>query len=331
MRYRWISLLFVVSGLGIFLRTASGVDMAGMREAIFGVSAVLPMIVVLGALWHVFRTLAWSQSPELGSVVSFGKLFRIRLIGEAVGFLTVRGVCGDPLKIWLLSGMVRARDATASIIRERIAYFVVTIGAMAGGAAIVSWTLTLPAVWETLYHAMASAMLPLVLVILGLLGRPNWLIDVMARLDCRLVRFPRSHTLWRACMDFVQQIVAPACWRRSIIKLGLSETVCFGCGLAETWMVIWASGAGNSVTRALAIEICTRMSNLVFAFVPGNVGTLEASAVMVAAGLGLPASTGATLALMQRFRALLWTGIGLMLYPSWAKDFDRNHATVESS
>jgi len=50
----------------------------------------------------------------------------VRLAAEAFSYLTLRGIAGEPLKVVLLGDAIDARQATAAVALERIAYLIVT-------------------------------------------------------------------------------------------------------------------------------------------------------------------------------------------------------------
>ena len=50
----------------------------------------------------------------------------MRLAAEAFSYLTLRGIAGEPLKVVLLGDRVDAREATAAVALERIAYLIGT-------------------------------------------------------------------------------------------------------------------------------------------------------------------------------------------------------------
>jgi hypothetical protein len=70
------------------------------------------------------------------------------------------------------------------------------------------------------------------------------------------------------------------------------------------------------VIQGLAVETFARVGSVASAAIPANIGALEASNASVVAMLGL--TGGGSLALTRRIRALLWAGLGLVLYPRMA-------------
>ena len=101
--------------------------------------------------------------------------------------------------------------------------------------------------------------------------------------------------------------------RRRLIILTVLPIVCYGLMAFEVWLVLWAVGQPIGVMATLAIETFARVGSVASAFIPANIGALEASNAAPVAMLGL--GGGGALALSRRVRAMLWATLGLILYP----------------
>ena len=82
----------------------------------------------------------------------------------------------------------------------------------------------------------------------------------------------------------------------------------------EAWVILRASGTPVSQIGALTVETFSRVASFASAFIPANLGALEASSLAAVAAIGV-AGGGAALALARRLRGLFWAGIGLAIYP----------------
>ena len=231
-------------------------------------------------------------------------------------FFTVRGVAGEPLKVLLLYDRVAPEVATAAVALERLTFAVIGT-AVAGVVSLVAITrLPMPGGWNTMFALLAVGAL-LVLLVLAYMTRRRsdyyleHFVELLDRLTgkrlerVRVVRFilDVEHVL----LDLIRGD------RRRLLTLVALAVVCYGVMTLEVWLVFRAIGLPISITESLAIETVARLASVAFAFVPGNIGTLEASNVVMANVLELPG--GGSLALARRIRALLWAGLGLALYP----------------
>jgi phosphatidylglycerophosphate synthase len=82
----------------------------------------------------------------------------------------------------------------------------------------------------------------------------------------------------------------------------------------EAWVILRASGTPISAIGALTVETFSRVASFASAFIPANLGALEASSLAAVAAIGASGG-GAALALARRLRGLFWAGIGLAIYP----------------
>jgi uncharacterized membrane protein YbhN (UPF0104 family) len=96
-------------------------------------------------------------------------------------------------------------------------------------------------------------------------------------------------------------------WRSFALQL---TGHCFA--VMEVYAVLWLLGAEPSLLLAFLIEALTKVVNIAGSFVPANVGTYEGGNMFILTVFGLPGSTGLTLAVIRRLRALFWSALGLL-------------------
>ena len=311
-----VSIGAALVGVVLFLVTLYYIDLDETVASASRLGGALPVVLLPGAAWHLLRTWGWSIAFPEAARPAFTRLFRVRLAADAVGFFTVRGVAGEPLKVLLLYDRVAPEIATAAIALERLTFAVIGT-AVAGVVSLLAITrLAMPGGWDTIFALLVVGAV-LLLALLGYLTRRRddyyleRFVELLDRLTgkrlerVRVVRFilDVEHVL----LDLVRGD------RRRLVTLVVLAVVCYGIMTLEVWLVFWAIGQPITVTQALAIETVARLASVAFAFVPGNIGTLEASNVVLANELDL--SGAGSLALARRVRALLWAGLGLLLYP----------------
>ena len=90
--------------------------------------------------------------------------------------------------------------------------------------------------------------------------------------------------------------------------------VAYASMAAEAWIILYAAGVPVSFTGALAVETFSRVASFASAFIPANLGALEASSLAAVTAVGA-VGAGAPLALARRLRGLFWAGVGLAIYP----------------
>jgi uncharacterized membrane protein YbhN (UPF0104 family) len=176
--------------------------------------------------------------------------------------------------------------------------------------------LPMPGGWDAVF-TLVSVGAVLLLGALAQIARRrtgDYLGRFVARIGALTGRHLESSRVIRFILD-VEDIVLDLLRgsRRRLIILTVLPIVCYGLMALEVWLVLWAVGQPIGITAALAIETFARVSSVASAFIPANIGALEASNAAPVAMLGL--GGGGALALSRRVRATIWAVLGLILYP----------------
>jgi uncharacterized protein (TIRG00374 family) len=311
-----VSVAAVVIGILLFIVTLYYIDFDETVESAKRLGFSLPAILVPGTLWHLLRTWGWAIAFPEEARPAFTRLFRVRLAADAIGFFTVRGLAGDPLKVLLLYDRVTPEVTTASVALERLAFAVISI-VMAG---LISFfavrRLAMPGAWDTLFTLTSmGAVITLGILVLVARRRTG---DYLGRLVTGLDRVTGRHLEASRVVKFILDVedVLLALLRgdrRRLVILTALPVVCYFLMAFEVWLVLWAVGEPIGIMPALMIETFARLGSIASAAIPGNLGALEASNAAPVAMLGL--GGGGALALARRIRSLLWAGLGLALYP----------------
>ncbi len=306
----------VVVGIVLFALTLAYIDREETLAAASRLGLALPVILLPGTAWHLLRTWGWAVAFPDEARPPFTRLFRVRLAADAIGFFTVRGLAGEPLKVLLLYDRVAPEITTAAIALERLAFavFGIVIAALISFAAVTQ--LSLPGAWNTVFTLLIVGAV-ILLAIVGVMARRHTqdylgrLVNVVDRLIGRRLEASR---VVRFILD-VEEVLLKLLRgdRRRLVILTVLACVGYLLMAVEVWLVFWAIGMPIGITEGLAVETFARLASVASAAVPGNIGTLEASNAAVVAALGL--GGGGALALARRIRALLWAAAGLALYP----------------
>jgi len=311
-----VSVAAAVIGVVFFLFTLYYIDFdeTVQRASLLGLA--LPVVLLPGTIWHLLRTWGWAVAFPDTARPAFTRLFRVRLAADAIGFFTVRGIAGEPLRVLLLYERVVPEITTAAVALERLAFAVMgtTIAGIISLVAIQR--LTMPGGWELMFALVAMAAVGM-LATLALVARRRseyyleTFVNVLDRLTHRRLE---RHRVVRFVLD-VEHVLLDLLRgdRRRLVILTVLPIVCYLLMASEVWLVFWAIEQPISITESLTVETFSRLASIASAMVPGNIGTLEASNVAVVNALGL--AGGGSLALARRIRALLWAALGLLLYP----------------
>jgi phosphatidylglycerophosphate synthase len=346
-------------GVSLFAVTLYYINLGTAIGTIEDLGLALPLALLFSGLWHLVRTWAWAwcfadrgvtrdtekhgrtratekhgltrATEEHGLTrkwgnpgpVSFARLARVRLAAEAFSYLTLRGIAGEPLKVVLLADTVDARQATAAVALERIAYVIVTTWIVGAGSLLAIIGLPLSHTWFRVFRAfaMASGVVAL-FTALVIAGRGTYLQSSIVRFDRWLgTSFARGRIM-RFVAAVERQMLELLRGNPTRLAVLLIATVAaYGCMALEAWVILRAAGATISLNGALAVETFSRVASFASAFIPANLGALEASSLAAVAAVGA-VSGGAALALARRLRGLFWAAVGLAIYPRHAKGSD---------
>jgi hypothetical protein len=311
-----VSLVAVSIGAVLFLVTLRYVNLADTIDDVVRLGFAFPAILVPGCVWHVLRTWGWWIAFPERARPQFTRLFRVRLAADAISFFTVRGLTGEPLKVVLLYDRVPPAVTAAAIAVERIAFAVMAIIISGLVSYFAVRRLAMPGGWSAVFTLLSVGAV-LLLLVLGVIVRRrtgDYLGRLVTRLETMTGRHLESSRIIRFILD-VEDVVLDILRgnRRRLIVLTVLPVICYGLMAFEVWLVLWAVGEPIGVTAALAIETFARLGSVASAFIPANIGALEASNAAPVAMLGL--GGGGALALLRRVRAMLWAVLGLLVYP----------------
>jgi uncharacterized protein (TIRG00374 family) len=303
-------------GIVFFVLTLYYIDLEETAASAGRLGVALPVVLLPSVCWHILRTWGWAVAFPDESRPPFSRLFRVRLAADAVGFFTIRGLTGEPLKVLLLYDRIAPEITSAAVALERLAFAVIGLFLAALISLLAIARLSMPAAWDTMFILLIAGA-AIVLMVLALLVRRrpgDYQGHLVTTADRALGRRPETSRAVRFLLD-VEQILLQLVRgnRRRLVTLTLLSCVCYLLMTLEVWLVLRAVGEPIGVTEALAVETFARLASVASAAVPANIGTLEASNASVVAALGL--GGGGTLALFRRIRTLLWAAAGLALYP----------------
>ena len=315
-RSRLVSLGAFAVGAVLFLATLYYIDFHLVASMGPRLLAAVALSLVASGIWHLARTWAWSWCFPRPFAIPFLRLARIRLAAEAFSYLTLRGIAGEPLKVVLLAHDVDPRTATAAVALERIGYMVGTTLIVGVGSIVAMATQPLSHTWFRVFRAFAiAAGILTVLTGIVLAGRGTYLIALIERIDNAFgtsLAVGRIGRFVGAVERQLLELIRGNPLRLAV--LALATVIAYAAMAAEAWLIMTAAGVPVSFAGAMAVETFSRVASFASAFIPANLGALEASSLAAVTAIGA-ASAGAPLALARRLRGLFWAGVGLAIYP----------------
>ncbi len=313
-----ISVRFLAALLGLGLlgflvfRSGPGLVWKELQTVGWG----LAVIIILGGFSQLVKAWAWRQAFTCDiSGLSWSRSIGTQLASDAMGQLGVAGkLLGEGIRISFLGPTVPlANGISASAIDGALHSFTAAILTVLGVTATLV-VAPLFGVWRV-YGLVVSSVLITVMVLAGVAVASRW--PLAGNAARAIGRLPFLHN-WISSkqliidsaennlLDFHHQ--APASFWAS---LGLNA-LWHALAVLEVFIVLRFMGARIAPVGAFVVEGMTKVINLVGALNPGNFGTYEAGNMLIAKMFGITGTTGLTLALCRRVRAVFWAGVGAM-------------------
>lgn len=304
-------------GAGLLAGIVAWIGPAALWRQIVALRWVLPVLIGLGAIKHVLRTLAWHAALEAeGTRVRLSDLLRVRIAAQGTAHLSgLDLLVSEPLKPWLLREVASVERTLPSTLLEASTYWVTSLLVTTVGT-LVALTLLVDT-----HMVDIRATLTIVIVSLAIFG--GVFVLVFARtprlpaLALVVARRTPNRPKWSALLAKAGEIEAEMRsfrLRHPATVIGLLgfnllvQVVMF----TEVWLVLSASGVAADFSRLVMIEAASRLVKMMSFYVPGRAGADEAGAAGSFALLGLNPAAGVALALARRVQALTWAVAGLL-------------------
>jgi len=320
-----LQVLFVLLGCALLWLAAREVDAAALwqRVVAFGAAGML-IVVGVYAVEFALDTVAWQLTlggPRRGWRW-FGRLYAVRMAGEAVNSVTpLAGLGGEPVKALMLRRHhgVGLGESASSLVAARtvnmvalVVFLAVALVLMAGEPRLAPSYRWVAAVG---FVALAAATAALFLV-----QRFEWS-SAFAR---RVARWPGGAPLvgWLDRLEaFDRRLVSFYVEHRA--KFAVAVALALGnwvVGAIGVWVSLALLGTAVTAREAWMIEAVTQLVRAGTFFIPANLGAQEGAFVVVCSALTGRPDAGFAVALVRRFRDLLWIGGGLGLGAMYRSD-----------
>jgi len=276
---------------------------------------LIPLILMEGIV-DVLHAVAWRYCLS-GSARSlpFTRVFRIRMAGFAINFLTpTAALGGEVTKGALLSQDHQGVDAVSGVLIGKLSFAAAQLLFVSCGALLVVSRIQLPrALWIAMVVSSGLLALGLIGFYLvqkyGKLGSlVRWLVErnvggkFLGRLegeisgvDGALQTFYRQHP-WSLLVSVFWHLAG------------------FAVGILQTWFFLHLLARDGSLPVAAAIWILGTWFDLLTFAMPSDIGVQEGTRVIAFKALGFDLITGMTYGVVLRLQQIFWAVFGLLNY-----------------
>jgi Lysylphosphatidylglycerol synthase TM region len=319
-KVRWREQMFrlaaVLLGIALLVTLICRTGASTVVEQVKTVGWGLGLIIALGGIAHLTRSLAW-RFTFLCDIrdVSFARTFALRLVSETIGSFGLPGqVVGETARVYFLGSALPVANSISSVTLDRGIYIITAALLSVTGVLTALLLFPLSGTWQLCAFLFASALVAS-LVMIGVAIQKRWpVLSGAARWIGRLPWFKNRLEGKQSVIDSAEsdlfsfhQIAPRAFWASLILNLA-----CHAMAVLEVYLLLYFMGARTGLLGALVIEAFTKLINVVGALNPGNFGTYEAGNMMLARLLGIAGAPGLTLGLCRRVRSIFWKAMGFV-------------------
>lgn len=306
---------FLIAGAIILIIIVRRIGIDAIVNNILAIGWRILPILLIGAVWYVLYTFAWQQFlKRLTNKISFWRLFRIKISGEAVNTLTPANFLGgDPLRIHLLKKDFQTIEGAASVVVDRTLHSIATLSIIFFGIVVSFVTFEgLPA--NIKYGVPIVVLIAISFMAFILIHQHKGLFGLFMSICKRTgIKKTFSDNTIEKFEELDSHIIDFYKTNRKGFWIALTSHI---SGRLLGIIEIYAIGrcASDEFTLFAAVVLCALapMINAVFTFVPGALGVLEGAYSGALYLLHMDPSIGITIQITKRLRAALWILLGLI-------------------
>jgi uncharacterized membrane protein YbhN (UPF0104 family) len=276
---------------------------------------LIPLMLGEGVA-EMIHTLGWREclSGPLRSL-PWWKLFRIRMAGYAINYLTpTAALGGEVTKGTLLATHQRGPEAASGVMIGKLCFALAHLLFVVLGGGLVLWRVPMPkALWLAMFLSSA---------VLGAGMFAFLLLQKYGKLGALLRWLAKGRFANRALHQAADELTAVDETMKRFYRehpLGLPKAIGwhlsgYSVGIAQTWFFFHLLHQPAGWTVAASVWFLGMWFDLLTFAVPQNIGTLEGTRVFVLQALGYTAVMGMTYGFALRLAQIFWSCFGLASY-----------------
>lgn len=296
---RFLYRLGVALGVVLFAWVLASSDLGSVWKMLSQIRWRFLWVLAFYVVIFGLDTLGWRYTlrPSARAQIPWVRLFRARLAGEAVNYVTPAGsIGGEPVKAVLLFRRfgVPMADGMASVIVAKTTFALSMLLFVVVGLGVAAATHALPVLMLKWFW--------------GVLGMLSFLLGLFV-----LVQFLKPSRRFTALHEWGQSI------RSLYLQSPRAVLGSFGfhflgwvAGVGEVYLILHFLRIPVSFATAFSIEAFWVLLRSGAFMIPASLGASEGAILFVCTGFGLGAMAGLALGLVRRARELTWIGLGLL-------------------
>jgi len=326
----WIKLLLTIFGFGLLISVLTSIDFGQVIDLIPRVGWGMLLVLAVACLAFTADVASWLMvCPDLPvNLRNLAALWKVRMVGEMLNIVTpAAGIGGEPFKALILinSFGIRPREAIASVLVAKSIILLSYIPFLAIGFGLM---LATPHLSEQYVIAAGIGLCMYTAAISGFFLVQSY--RVSSSLGRRLHRYRFASKLER----ILNEIRAVDHELERLYTLGSCRLGCalgfafFGWILGATELLVISTLLGYPLPLADAwtIEAIVQLLRQATGFIPGSLGVMEGSMLLLYRAYTGDESVGVAVALVRRMREVVWIIGGMIFGFSYLYGSDRSES-----
>jgi uncharacterized protein (TIRG00374 family) len=289
----------------------SGPELVGFL--LLEVGWALPLVILPHGLVVISEAFGWWFAfPHGRCPIKPAGIVRFTVAAKAIQVMTPSfSQAGELLKIrFLCLSGIKPDVSVASVVAAKTTIALAELVFIGIGLTVVISILTIE---PLLLTSVSAGIVVMIFFAVGILvwqrvGLFRPLIWVSRRFRILTTFFHRHEDFLSSTDCLLREYLGEG---RRFALSGLGYLLGWMAGAVEAWVFLRILGLPNDPLSALLIQVWLIVVIRLTGFVPGNLGTQEAGAVMVFSFLGLTADSAMAFAVLRRIRQIVWTALGL--------------------
>ncbi|HBB94793.1 MAG TPA: hypothetical protein DC054_05330 [Blastocatellia bacterium] len=314
-RFTPFGIIFTLGGVVLFAYFVRQAGVSQIAEGIRRLGAGFVLILLISAVRHVVRSIAWMMCVEAPHRLRFRDALRARLMGDAIGNILPLGnfIVSEPAKPALIRDRIPLMAGFSAMVIENIFYSLSVVTFVLSGMLALLLSFTLPKGLR-----LASLITVAVIAVMIALG------VVLVR---KQVKFISGATSWLHRRGLNQKWIEKSrvvedrvygFYRRNgsrFLPILLLEACFHLAGVIEIYVTLYFISPLQPPTlfTAFILESVNRVITMAFKFVPLRMGVDEAGTGRVSRILQFTEAAGVTLAIIRKARDVFWACVGVLL------------------
>lgn len=315
-RLKLLQIIALIFGVALFVYLIRSIGVGEIFRSVRMVGFGYLVLLALSFFRQVLRSFAWRHCIEENHRnISIFKLFNIRMAGDAVKLLSFTGpLLGETSKAMLIRRELPMVHGMSSLINENISFMLAGNFVIVSGLFLFIANFTMGASVKLMGAVIAAGMIAAILIGKYIISRRK---NVLTSALSALSRRTNNHWLKAreaGIAETENKVYEFYHDRGSVFFLVfLLELAAHFVNIFEIYLILYYIGADVTAVIAYITEAVAKVMNVLFFFVPGQIGVGEGGNAFLLQILGLGAAAGVALALVEKIRMLISAAYGFLI------------------